>query len=379
LHAEETRVGLDTIEAEDRAAMEDSFRRLLADRGAEADVRRVMETPEGFDRELWRAIADLGVAGLLIEPEYGGLGAGPVEMERLMEIAGAALLCGPLFSSGVLAATLLGLSSDQAAKARLLPKIASGETICTVALTGDAGLWTPDEVNVTASPEGGAFSLSGVASFVTSGQIADVLLVIAEGPDGRGAYELDAATPGVVVTPLETLDMTQRLARIEFDNAVAAKLSGVGPAEIQRVLQTGLVALSGDHAGAARRIFDITLDYIKMRVQFGRPVGGFQALKHMAADILIDVESAISAARNAARALASDDARKDAAISLAAFSCADGFMHAAHNALQMHGGIGFTWANPVHLYLRHARAGVQLFGSSDAHRDRYVAAFENSL
>lgn len=367
-----------TISAEDRTAIRESFSRLLLDKCTEADVRRTMASGDGHDADLWKAMADMGVTALLVPAEYGGIGAGPVEIETIMEAAGASLLAGPLMSSGVLAAGLLGQSDDGDAKARLLPGIASGERIATVAFTGDAGTWTSDGVGVVAEPLGNGWRLNGTASFVTSANVADILLVIARTPIGLGCFEITPQETGIRIEPLQTWDPTIRLSRITFDNSDASPVAGIDEAAIERTLDLGRVALAGEQAGAARRIFDITVDYLKMRVQFGRPIGGFQALKHMAADLLIEVESATSAARAAAQALDADAPDKNALVSLAAFTCADAFGEVAAAAIQMHGGIAFTWEHPAHLYLRRARADAQLFGQSDAYRERFVAAMEKA-
>ncbi|MET0361454.1 MAG: acyl-CoA dehydrogenase family protein, partial [Sphingobium sp.] len=362
-----------TISVEERQAMRDGFARLLAERCSEPDVRRIMATDSGHDGALWSAIAEMGITALLIDPEHDGIGAGPVELVAIMEEAGAALLAGPLLSSAVLAAGLIGRSDDADAKARLLPGIASGERIATVAITGDAGLWTPAAVDVAATPEGDGWRLSGAASFVTCANIADVLLVIARTAEGLAAFEVTPGAAGVKAEPLESWDRTLRLSRIGFDMAQATRIGGIDEPAVEDMLDLARVALAGEQAGAARRIFDITIDYLKTRVQFGRPIGGFQAIKHMAADLLIEVESATSAARAAAEALATDAPDKQILVNLAAFACADAFSEVAATAIQMHGGIAFTWEHPAHLYLRRARADAQLFGQSDMYRDRYVA------
>lgn len=366
------------ISAEERLAIRDGFSRLLSEKCSEADVRRTMVSDDGHDIGLWEAMAKMGITALLVPAEHGGIGAGPVEVETIMEEAGASLLSGPLMSSAVLAAGLLSQSDDNDTKARLLPGIASGERIATVAFTGDSGTWTPEGVTVVAEPVGNGWHLKGTASFVTSANVADLLLVIARTPIGLGCFEITSKEAGVRTEALQTWDPTIRLSRITFDGAHASPISGIDDAAIERTLDLGRVALAGEQAGGARRIFDMTVDYLKMRVQFGRPIGGFQALKHMAADLLIEVESATSAARAAALALDGDAPDKNALVSLAAFACADAFSEVAATAIQMHGGIAFTWEHPAHLYLRRARADAQLFGQSDAYRERFVAAMEKA-
>ncbi|MDO7841760.1 acyl-CoA dehydrogenase family protein [Sphingomonas immobilis] len=363
-----------TIGIEERAAIREGFARLLSEKASEADLRRTMASDSGHDTDLWKAISDMGIAGLLVDPDHGGVGGSILDVETIMEEAGAALLAAPLLSGGVMAVALLAESSDADLKARLLPAIASGETIATVAVTGDNGLWTRDDIGVVAT----AGWLSGTASYVLSANIADVLLVVAIAGDGVAVFEVDSKAGGVTIEPLQAWDPTLRLSRIRFDKVAAKVLAGVDSSSVERTLDLARVALAGEQAGAARRIFDITVEYLRTRVQFGRPIGGFQALKHMAADLLVEVESATSAARAAAQALAKGTPDAAALVSLAAFACADAFHQVAAAAIQMHGGIAFTWEHPAHLYLRRARVDAQLFGASAYHRDRYVSALETA-
>jgi len=361
---------LATITAEERTAIQDAVTRLLNDRCSEADVRRTMETPSGYDPELWRQLSEMGITGLIIDEAHGGVGAGPVELELVMEAVGAALLCSPLLASGVLAAALLGALPDEAAKTRLAPGVAAGTRIATVALTGDAGTWTPDGVAVTASGD----RLSGHASYVLHGQNADVLLVAARSGGILALFEVDPKAPGVCVSPLPTFDHTQRMARITFDDAPGALIAGPGDAwpAVQVALNWAVVALAGEQAGGARRCLEFTVDYAKTRVQFGRAIGSFQAIKHMAADLLLETESAVSAARHAAAKLAEGAGDAQPWIELAAFACADAFSATTATSIQMHGGVAFTWIHPAHLYLRRARADAQLFGAPAFHRERYL-------
>ncbi len=359
-----------SISADELAAIRASFQRLLAERGTEADVRRAIASPEGYDAALWRGIGDLGLAGLIAPVADGGAGGGAVELELLMEDAGAALLCAPFLSSVVIAGGLVAGGDDAEDRARLLPRLISGAAVGAVALTGEAGLWTPQDITVRAA-EG---RLTGVASYVLFGAQADVLLAAAWDAEGPAVYEVAAGATGLTITPLKTFDLTQPMAKIAFEGVEARRIAG--PEALARTLDLGRIALAGEQAGAARRIFEITLDYLRTRVQFGRPIGGFQAMKHMAADLLIEVENATSAARHAASAVAQGAPNAQVMVNLAAFACADAFSQTAATAVQMHGGIAFTWDHPAHLYLRRARADARLFGASDLYRDRYLAALE---
>ncbi|MCC5886746.1 MAG: acyl-CoA dehydrogenase family protein [Gammaproteobacteria bacterium] len=365
------------LSEEERRAIRESFARLLAKHCTESDVRRLIATPEGYDRDLWRRMADMGVLGLLVDPTYGGSGAGAVELESLMEEAGAALLPGPLLSSGVLGSSLFSACTDDGVRLRLLPGLASGDTIASVALTGDSGTWRPDGVSVDAAPKGDAWLLTGCASFVTWACAADVLLVAARAPDGLGVFLVEDAQSLAGVTALQTHDPTLHLSRVVFKGVDAVRLPGLDESALEQAMNLARIALAGEQAGAARRVLDGTVEYIRTRVQFGRPVGGFQAIKHMAADLLLEVESATSVARQAASAFDEGDADSNELISLAAFACADAFVQTASSAIQMHGGIGFTWDHWAHLYWRRARADAQLFGGADFYRDRYLAAKES--
>jgi alkylation response protein AidB-like acyl-CoA dehydrogenase len=363
-----------TFTQEDRTALTDALQRLLGDLGTESDVRRSMDTDEGYDPTLWRRLGEMGVIGLVVEERFGGGGGGPVELELVMEQVGAALLCGPLLSSGVLAATLVNALNDDEAKARLLPEIANGQRIATVALTGDGGGWTKEGVDVTAQAAAGDWVLSGRSSFVTHGQIADTLLVVACTGNDLAIFEVNAGADGMTVSPLPAFDRTLRLSRLTFEATPARPLAQARPAwdAVERALDIARVALAGEQAGGARRLLEMTVDYAKARVQFGRSIGSFQAIKHMAADLLLESESAISAARHAAEALADGAPEAAIAVSLAAFACADAFNTVAAASIQMHGGIAFTWAHPAHLYLRRARADAQLFGPPAFYRERFL-------
>jgi alkylation response protein AidB-like acyl-CoA dehydrogenase len=364
-----------TITAEDLTALTDSVHRLLEDKSTETDVRRTMETPEGYDPSLCAQLAEMGVMGVAIDEAYGGVGAGPVALERVMEEAGAVLLCSPLLSS-VLAGALVQALGDDSAKSRLLPGIADGSKLVTVALTGPKGGWTADGVSVSASGAGDAWTLDGAAAFVTHAQIADVILTVAKTGDGLGIFEVDPGAAGLTIKPLPTFDHTLRLADLTFAGTPARRLATTRPTwdAVEEALDLVRVALAGEQAGAAKRALEFTVDYAKTRAQFGRLIGSFQAIKHMAADLLLESESATSAARAAARSLADGAPDAKAAISLAAFACADAFSTITATAIQMHGGIAFTWAHPAHLYLRRARADAQLFGTPAAYRERYLEA-----
>ncbi|WP_460355978.1 acyl-CoA dehydrogenase family protein [Mycobacterium sp. ZZG] len=365
-----------TISVAERAELRSAVGELLADKCTEADVRRVMNSEEGFDRELWGRLADQGVLGMLVDADFGGLGFGALELEAVAEETGAALLPGPFISSAVLTVALINAAGSDEDKQRLLPSLADGAAIGTVALTGRTGSWTADGVDVQAGADG---TLTGAAHYVTWGQVADVVLVVARTDDGVGVFEVDTAAPGFDRAAVTVFDPTVRLSTYTFTNTPARRLGTAGWEAVQEALDFAVVASAGEQVGGTRRIFDITISYLKTRFQFGRAIGSFQALKHMAADLLLEVESATSAAQNAAAYIASTDNTADStaearagAVALAGFACAEAYVKTTMAAVQMHGGIGFTWEHPAHLYVRRARSGLQLFGGSASHRERYL-------
>ena len=369
---------MNKLSLEERVALRDSVHQLLTNECDESAVRTTMETTSGFDPVLWNKLAEMGIVGLIINEDQGGAGVGPIELETVMEEVGAALLCSPLLASGVLAAELLNALQNDDVSSQLLPAIADGSCIATAALTGQSGCWTEGGVTVSAKGNTNEWLLSGSASYVLHGQNANVLLVAASTSDGLSMFVVEAEADGLSISGLPTFDHTLRLAEISFDNVAAERITTQRPVwdAVIQALDITLVALAGEQAGAAEHCLAATVDYAKTRIQFGRAIGSFQAIKHMAADLLLETESSISAARHAAACLAdgTDDATE--AVSLAAFACADTFVSTAATSVQMYGGIAFTWEHPAHLYLRRARADAQLFGSSSFYRERFIQQLE---
>lgn len=353
---------------EERNAMAQAVRQMLAQEGLPPGGNGV----DGADPDLWKKLAEMGVAGLIIPAGFGGMGLGPVELELIAEEFGAVLAGVPFLSTSVLAAALLLESGDDDAMSRLLPAIASGDKVVTVALTSAQGSWRPDGVGVTAHAAADSTVLSGEASYVTHASLADVLLVLARTPDGPRIFEVEADAPGVDIRPLPTFDRTLRLDSVIFSDVPAGRIGSAGWDAMEDAMRYANVALAGEQVGGAGRIFELTVEYIKTRYQFGRPVGGFQAIKHMAADLFLELESAKSAARHAAARLAQRSDDSDEAIDLAAFTCGDAYTRIAASSIQMFGGIGFTWEHPAHLYLRRARSYSQMFGTAHYFRERFL-------
>ncbi|MFK8049416.1 MAG: acyl-CoA dehydrogenase family protein [Halioglobus sp.] len=369
---------METFSAEDRQSICETFSRLLGDMANEERLRQVMETESGFDAELWERMSQLGLTGIMIETEHGGVGGSMIEVEALMEHAGEYLYNGPFIATCVIAPTLLSACNDDALASRYLREITLGTAIFSVAGCGASGDWdrTPD---VKAEEHREGWRLNGTAEFVSHCAIANLCLVYAKTDSGIGVFLLDMDDHGVKVSPNKTNDKTLRLSSLSFSQVKARRLSGVGGEVTESALHNALVSLAGEQVGAARAIFEITTDYLKTRHQFGQAIGSFQALKHMAADLLIELESASSVARHAAVSVATDSEDQKMLASLAGFTCADNFRTISAEAIQLHGGIAYTMEHPAHLYWRRAQTGQWLYRSSDSLRESYLQEMEKML
>ncbi|MFJ9246811.1 acyl-CoA dehydrogenase family protein [Streptomyces sp. NPDC101776] len=361
---------------EEQEELRTTLRRFLTDKAPSAAVRRAMDSDEGHDPRLWRQMADqLGLHGLALPEAYGGSGGGPVELGIVLEEMGRALLPSPYFATVALAGQALAASGDETAKARWLPAIADGSLTATLALAEAGGSWELADIEASATNDG---TVSGTKMFVVDGHTADLILVTACTGTGLGLFAVDGDAPGVTRTRLETLDPTRRLARVDLDGAPARRVGPDGDASpyLRTVLDLVAVALAAEQVGGAQACLDAAVAYAKVRVQFGRPIGSFQAVKHKCADLLVQIEGARSAAYHAT-AVAADASREEppsaelpVSAALAAACCADAFTHAAKENIQIHGGIGYTWEHDAHLYLKRAKSSEQLFGGPATHRTR---------
>ena len=357
--------------SEDQEELRDGIRRFLEHRSPEPEVRRLMETTEGYDPAVWSQMSDqLGLQGLALPEEHGGQGFGFVELGIVLEEMGRALLCAPYFSSVVLAANLLLVSGDAEAQARHLPGIASGETIATVALTEDAGRWDEPGITLRAVRSGQGHVLTGHKTFVLDGLVADLLLVPAKTDAGTSIFAVPGDAGGLTRTPLSTMDMTRKQARVELDG-VAGDLVGAdggGWPILASTLDLAAVGLANEQVGGAQRVLEMSVQHAKDRIQFGRPIGSFQAIKHKCADMLVEVESAKSAAYHGSWCAQQGSDELPVAASLAKASCSEAYFHAAAENIQIHGGIGFTWEHPAHLYFKRAKTTELLLGDPTYHR-----------
>lgn len=364
---------MDTELTEEQSELVDAVRTLLERRAGSAAVRAAMAQPEG-DTALWQTLAEeIGIAAIAVPEEYGGFGATVFESHLVLEQLGEALAAVPALGSGVLATQAILAAADEDASSRLLPALASGEQTGALAWADARGRWSPEDVAVTASAAGDAWTLDGEAPLVIDGGSAEILLAIARTESGPGLFEVvDASAVERVATP--AVDPTLRFATLRFSGTPARALSLDEEAVLDRIRVSALVAISALQTGAAARGLSMTLEYAGQRVQFGRLIGSFQALKHRLADMHVQLESARSLSRAAARALAADDPDADRLAAMAKAWCGDALDLIASETIQLHGGIGITWEHDAHLVFKRAHALSQLFGQASAQRTQLATA-----
>ena len=357
---------------EEQEELRRAVRRFLEDKSPIPEVRRLMETADGYDPAVWSQMAQqLGLQALIIPEKHGGAGFGYVELVVVLEEMGRSLLCAPYFSTVALAANALIASADESAMADYLPGIANGETIATVALTEDTGRWDLDGVTLTATGEGADWRLDGHKMFVIDGATAGLILVAARSATGISLLAVESGADGLTRKSLATMDQTRKQSRLEF-SATPARLVGeegqAGPV-LQKMLDLAAVALAAEQVGGAQRVLEMSVDYAKTRFQFGRPIGSFQAIKHKCADMLLEVESAKSAAYYAGWAAAEDNEELPVTACLAKAYCSEAYFHCAAENIQIHGGIGFTWEHDAHLYFKRAKSSELILGDPAYHRE----------
>jgi alkylation response protein AidB-like acyl-CoA dehydrogenase len=358
--------------SEEQEELRKAVRRFLEDKSPVSEVRRLMETTEGYDPAVWSQMADqLGLQSLAIPDEYGGAGFGYVELGIVFEEMGRSLLCAPYFSTVGLAAAALLSSGDEASMKTYLPGIAGGETIATLALTEDSGRWDLEAVTCTARADGDRYRLDGHKMFVIDGHVADLVLVVARTEAGLSLLAVAGDADGLSRTALHTMDQTRKQARLEFSGTPARLVGADGAAAegISRALDLAAVALAAEQVGGAQRVLEMSVEYAKTRIQFGRPIGSFQAIKHKCADMLLEVESAKSAAYYAEWAAAEGSDELPVVASLAKAYCSEAYFHAAAENIQIHGGIGFTWEHDAHLYFKRAKSSELVLGDPAYHRE----------
>ena len=376
----------ETSSAAELAELRDSVRDFLAAKSGEQQVRAAIETERGYDEDLWRQMAgQLSLPGLALPEEYGGDGFGFTELQVVLEELGRALTPSPFLASVVLAAGAILATGDEVAAKAYLPGIASGQTTATLAVAESSGLWSFDQLTTTARAagpdagtgdgdgDGGSWLLTGTKQFVPHGATADLLIVAAHTQAGPAFFAVKPGTahdtaPDTTLarTKLRTLDLTVPMATLTFSDTPATLIGAAGAAgpALDAVLDLAMTAVAAEQAGAARACLEASAAYARERHQFGRPIGSFQAVKHKCADMLVRVELAQAAATEAARAAARDPeaAPLPQAAAVAHAVCSESLMFVAAENIQVHGGIGFTWEHPAHLYFRRAKASQLMFG-----------------
>ena len=345
---------------DEQRALRDEARRFLEREAGIAYARAMMDDERGFTEEVWRKVAGLGWTALPFAEEYGGLGQGFVALSILFSEMGRVVLPGPFFSTVVLAGSTIAEAGSEAQRKELLPAICEGELLAAAVLPNSA-----DDVAVEARND----ALHGSASFITNGGIAERFVVAARGPDGVGLY-VTSGRDGIEATPISAMDQTRKVADVRFDGAPAERLGDGGWPAVQRVLDRACVGLAAEMLGGAERVLELSVEYAKQRVQFDRPIGSFQAVKHRAADMLLEVESLRSAVYYAAWTLERDHPDASLAASMAKAYASDAYRTVAASGIQIHGGIGFTWEADLHLYFKRAKASEVAFGDASWHRER---------
>ncbi len=361
-----------------------TIRRFLRDHSPPGEVRSQMATSAGFDRAVWRRACDeLGLTGLQVPLCYGGQGYTFVELGIALEEMGRALFCAPYFASAVLATQAILNGATETEKIELLPPIASGERIATLAWVETNGRWDAGGTALTATKTGESHLLEGTKRFVLDGHTADLIIVAAREPGttgelGLSLFAVEAPCAGLERRLLETIDTTRKLAELVFHQVPARQLGvpGAGAATLARTLDQAAAALACEMVGSARTLLDAAVDYAKLRMQFGRPIGSFQAIKHKCAELLLEVELAHAGACYAVAALAEDDPEASALAALAKACAADACLHAAIDCIQIHGGIGFTWDHDMQLWFKRAKSSEVLLGDACHYRERYLALVE---
>jgi len=369
---------------DDQLMIRDAARTFFDECAGPEALRAALASPAGHDDQTWQRMSrELGWAGIAIPERYGGSGLGMVELAILQHEQGRRLVASPFFTTVCVAAPLIAELGSESQRERWLRRIASGEARLAVGLTGENGGTGADAVTATLRTDGASLRLDGACGFVIHGDACDALVVATRDTEPHGAgvatglslVVVDPRAAGVAVERLTMLDLTRPMSRVTFNNvavdadAVLGERGGAR-AGFERALDLARVALAAECVGTAERALEITMQYVNERVQFGRPIGSFQAVKHRLADMMVALEAARSASWYAACVADELPDELAAAASIAKVACSDAAFECASGAIQLHGGIGFTWEHDAHLYFKRARASSTLLGSPSWHRER---------
>ena len=367
--------------SDDQKQLQDQIRRYLAERCPSSAVRAILEGPEPFDRELYKGLGEMGVLGAAIPEEYGGVGLSHLELCLFAEEIGRVIAPVPIASSIYLVAEFLMHAGSDAQKSAWLPKLAGGEAVGAFAMGEGQGRAGVDKINATVKDG----KLSGVKFPVADGGCADVAVVLARSGSGRGEqalslYVVDLNGPGVTREDLETIDPSRNYARLTFDGAPAQLLGGEGDgwAIAQMILDRAAVLMAFEQIGGADRSLEMARDYALERMAFGRQIGSFQAIKHILADMYVSATLARSNAYYGAWALSAGSSELPVAAATARVSATQAFQHCAKNNIQVHGGMGFTWAFDCHLFYRRSNALALALGSLTTWEDNLIERMRGS-
>jgi alkylation response protein AidB-like acyl-CoA dehydrogenase len=363
--------------SEDQVLLRNSVRAALDEQCTPAHVRAMADDPRGYSETLWGEMAKLGWLGLPFAEEQGGAGLGLVELALVLEEMGRAAYPGPYFASVVLGGLGIQLGGSAAQKERWLPAIASGQARASAALLEDALDWDPASTTATAAKTRDGWRLSGLKRFVPWAHVADVVLVPARAPEGVSLFLMDPRAAGVTLTPMIGIDLSNRWSEMRLDGvgvSADALMGRAGDAGglLDALLRRAAVGASAEMLGAARRCLDMSVGYVKVREQFGQLIGSFQAIRHRCAEMLMEVENCHSAVYYAAWALTAGAGDAAAAASICKSYVSEAARKVCGDAIQVHGGIGFTWEYDLHLYFKRAKALEPLYGDAAHHREQIV-------
>jgi alkylation response protein AidB-like acyl-CoA dehydrogenase len=348
---------------ESQEFLKDSARKFFAGECPSAEMRRLMETDTAYDGTLWSKLTDQGYTGIIFPEAYGGVGLGKVELMLLMEEAGRALLPGPFFSTVVLAGSVLDAVGTPGQREKYLAPICRGEVRSTVAILEAGASWNPRDVQLSANNG----KLTGEKFFVSDAAAAAFLIVVAR----NGVFVVDSKARGLKISPMCGMDLTRKLYVVEFSNTSAEELGS--SANLPRAFDIATAALAAELVGGMQRTLDVTVEYAKTRKQFGKPIGVFQAVQHQCSDMYLETESSRSAAYYAGWALEENSPDAAVAVSIAKMYCSDAARTVGNRGIQIHGGMGFTWENDLHLFYRRAKASETAFGDATFHRERIAS------
>jgi alkylation response protein AidB-like acyl-CoA dehydrogenase len=347
--------------SESQEFLKDSARKFFAGECPSVEMRRLMETDTAYDDALWSKLTDQGYTGIIFPEEYGGVGLGKVELMLLMEETGRALLPGPFFSTVVLAGSVLDVVATPVHKTKYLAPICRGQVRATVAILEASANWNLGDLQLSAVHG----KLTGKKFFVSDAAVADFILVVAR----NGVLVVDSKAHGLKISPMSGMDLTRKLYVVEFTDTHAEQISA-SSGGLARAFDIATAALAAELVGGMQRTLDITVEYAKTRKQFGKPIGMFQAVQHQCADMYLETESSRSAVYYAGWALEENSPDAATAVSIAKMYASDAARTVGNRGIQIHGGMGFTWENDVHLYYRRAKASETAFGDATFHRER---------